>query len=250
VPGYGDDLAAIHASGFTDIAHAAARELLRRLPAHARVVDLGCGDGTTAEALVAAGHEVHGVDASPAFVALARRRVPGATFACASFVDCALPPAVDAIVAAGEVLGYALDPRVGVGTLAATLDRCAGALRPGGLLLFDLSGPGRRPGRTWTEGQGWTVLAETEVDGPVLVRRIVTFREEADGRHRRGEETHRLLLRSPQEVLTLLEDLGLAAQALPGGYDGMAFPPGLTAYLASGPRRPRSAARSGRSGRR
>jgi cyclopropane fatty-acyl-phospholipid synthase-like methyltransferase len=65
---YGEDLAAIHAAGFTALASAAARELLPRLKPGSRVLELGCGDGTTARALTEAGHRVYGIDSSPAFI--------------------------------------------------------------------------------------------------------------------------------------------------------------------------------------
>jgi Methionine biosynthesis protein MetW len=55
VPDYGEDLAAIHAAGFTAVASAAARELLPRLGPASRVLDVGCGDGTTARLLSDAG---------------------------------------------------------------------------------------------------------------------------------------------------------------------------------------------------
>jgi hypothetical protein len=45
---YGEDPAAVHGAGFTALAVAGARELLGRLPGPSRVVELGCGDGTTA----------------------------------------------------------------------------------------------------------------------------------------------------------------------------------------------------------
>ena len=57
---YGDDLAAIHADGFLEIARAAAAETIGRLPPGRRALDLGCGDGTTAALLTAAGHEALG----------------------------------------------------------------------------------------------------------------------------------------------------------------------------------------------
>lgn len=74
--GYGEDLAAIHADGFTMLAEGAAREALARLAPGSRVLELGCGDGTTAALLAEAGHDVVGVDASPAMAALARARAP------------------------------------------------------------------------------------------------------------------------------------------------------------------------------
>jgi hypothetical protein len=54
--GYGEDLAAVQAAGFTGLAVAVTLELLGRLPRPSRVVELGCGDGTTAGMLTEAGH--------------------------------------------------------------------------------------------------------------------------------------------------------------------------------------------------
>jgi ubiquinone/menaquinone biosynthesis C-methylase UbiE len=59
----------------------AAGLLLARLPAGARVLDVGCGTGVpTARQLVAAGCAVTGVDISPVMLASAARNVPEATF--------------------------------------------------------------------------------------------------------------------------------------------------------------------------
>jgi len=55
--------------------------LLDRLPAGARVLDVGCGTGLpTGRQLVAGGCEVTGIDISPVMLDLARRNVPQATF--------------------------------------------------------------------------------------------------------------------------------------------------------------------------
>ncbi len=54
---YGEDLAAIHASGFTDLALAAAGELSSPVPAPCRIVAFGCGEGTTARLLCDSGHD-------------------------------------------------------------------------------------------------------------------------------------------------------------------------------------------------
>ena len=118
--GHGEDLAAIHAAGFTEMAQDAARELLGRLPPRARVLELGCGDATTA-----------------------------------------------ALLSAVEV----------------------------------------------------------------LTRRIVTFRDTGDGRYRRAEETHRLRLHRPADVLAGVRRAGFSARTLRGGYAGSGLPPGLTGYL-------------------
>jgi SAM-dependent methyltransferase len=227
--GYGEDLAAIHAAGFTALASAAARELMPRLEPGSRVLELGCGDGPTARLLTGAGHRVHGIDSSPAFIELARERAPAASLHVGSFVDAPLPEDCDAVLAIGEVLGY------DGADLGAVLDRVARALRPGGLLLFDLGAPGRAAAggeRVWTEGEGWAVLAAVTVDGDRLTREIVTYREAGAGGFRRAEEMHRLRLYPPGAVPTALRAAGFSARTLPGGYAGEPMPRGLVAYLA------------------
>jgi predicted TPR repeat methyltransferase len=102
---YGEDLAAVHASGFTELAQSAADELIARVSRPGRIVDFGCGDGTTARQLCDAGHQVLGFDVSEAMSRLARRREPRAKFAARSFLDAAIPPCA-AILAIGEVFGY------------------------------------------------------------------------------------------------------------------------------------------------
>ena len=232
--GYGEDLAAIHAAGFTALAAAAARELLPRLDPGSRLLELGCGDGTTGRLLGQAGHTVHGIDSSPAMIELARRRAPHATLAVGSFVDAPLPRDCDAALAVGEVLGYC----GGVGGHAPALGRAfvriRRALRPGGLLLFDLATPARAPStatRTWSEGDDWAVLVETCLAEGDLLRRIVTYRDLGGGSFRRSAETHRLRLYPPAAVLAALRAAGFTARTLPRGYAGEPMPRGLVAYV-------------------
>lgn len=235
VSGYLKDLALVHSAGFTELARCAAAELIGRLPARSQILDVGCGDGTTAALLVEAGHVVRGIDQSDELISIARDRAPGASFSVASFVDAEFPSSLDAIVAVGEVLGYVLDPANTEGMFGEILSRAAAALKPGGLLVFDVAGPGRGSRdavRSWTEGQGWAVLVETSEHHAELTRRIVTYRDPgAQGWFRRAEEVHRLRLRRPTEVLGALRAAGFAARTLPRGYAGKPLPPGLTAYL-------------------
>jgi SAM-dependent methyltransferase len=104
--------------------------LLDRLPAGARVLELGCGQGTPTTALLAERFRVTGVDISEAQLALARQAVPGARFIHADMASLSLPPASFDGVAAFFSLIHV--PRV---EHAALLTRIAGWLRPGGLLV-------------------------------------------------------------------------------------------------------------------
>ncbi|MFF9049927.1 class I SAM-dependent methyltransferase [Streptomyces erythrochromogenes] len=106
--------------------------LTARLPAGARVLDVGSGTGRpTAETLVRAGCDVTGIDVSPAMVALARARVPGAGFEQAD-VRTYTPPTggFDAVCSFFPLL--VMDqPEV-----AAALDRMASWTAPGGYFVM------------------------------------------------------------------------------------------------------------------
>ncbi|HSL21028.1 MAG TPA: class I SAM-dependent methyltransferase [Vicinamibacterales bacterium] len=92
---YRDDLAYIHDSGHGSLARDAAARLideLARIDCRDRpVIDLGCGSGILARALIAAGYQVVGIDVSDAMVALARTHAPEAEFRVASSVSAEAP---------------------------------------------------------------------------------------------------------------------------------------------------------------
>ncbi|MBI3770557.1 MAG: class I SAM-dependent methyltransferase [Deltaproteobacteria bacterium] len=112
-PYYGEDLAFIHDAGYGDFARAAAPglvSLLRRAGVErGTVVELGCGSGAATRALVAAGHDVLAIDASPAMLRRARRRIVGARFARGRLPGVTIRPC-DAVVAVGEVVNYMAGP--------------------------------------------------------------------------------------------------------------------------------------------
>jgi SAM-dependent methyltransferase len=213
---YRPALARVHEAGFSGGRGAEARALLRLLRAGGarrgeRVLDLGCGPGHFLAALARAGYEAVGVDASPAMLALARRRAPKARLLRASLDKAELPPCA-AVTALGEPLDYlGSDARA-----RRALRRVHAALRPGGVLLFDarLADP-RLPRRKELEvkGRGWTVsvVKTQDASGRRLTRRIVSTIA-----GRRDAETHRLLLRSAADWPRLLRAAGFSARRLPG----------------------------------
>jgi SAM-dependent methyltransferase len=117
-------------------------ELVSRLPADARVVELGCGGGTDETRLLAGRFELTGVDLSAAQLRRARERVPGATFVRADLTELELDPGSIAGVASFYVLNHV--PRE---QLAPLFERIHRWLAPGGLLLTTL-GASDLPG--WT----------------------------------------------------------------------------------------------------
>ena len=102
-------------------------------PGPSRVVDLGCGTGSLSVLLAGAGHDVVGVDLSPAMIARARAKASAAGLAVGLVVgDAARPPVLPGsvdVVVARHVLWALDDP-------AAALARWVDLLAPGGRLLL------------------------------------------------------------------------------------------------------------------
>ena len=96
-----------------------------------RALDLGCGDGTNALTLAAAGWQVTGVDCAANAIALARAaaRSQGldARFLCADFSDWQPEASYDLVISTYALPGGAAGQD--------TLRKAALALRPGGTLL-------------------------------------------------------------------------------------------------------------------
>jgi len=245
-PGYRGDFAYAHQVGHSGFVRMATPTVLGYLraagvsgAAHERVVDLGCGTGILAGALLDEGYRVLGVDLSADMLSLARDTAPGADFVQGSFVDVDLPPC-GAVVSVGQCLGYAFDQRVGETQLLRLFERAWRALRPGGLLLFDLNAPLTRSGLDDGEPQvhvrdeaDWTLVGETVVDKTVLIRNLTLFRRVGDV-YRRTDERHEVHLYPPDAVLDGLRAAGFTASTF-HDYDGSDFPPDLVGYRAEKP---------------
>src|SRR5580704_820732 len=138
-PAYRRDLAAVHHRGFGFHAAACAPGILALLaPVRARrglVLELGCGTGLLTKELVSAGHRVIATDASPAMLDVARDVLADRAQEVRQLTlpDDPLPEA-DAIVAVGHPLSYLPS----ADAIDEALVAMAGALRPGGLLAFDI----------------------------------------------------------------------------------------------------------------
>lgn len=102
----------------------------RDIPPGAPVLDLGCGTGVPVARALATRYRVTGVDGSARSIELARQNVPDATFLQADMTQVEFPSASFAAVISSYAIIHV--PRV---EHAALLQRLAGWLQPGGLLI-------------------------------------------------------------------------------------------------------------------
>lgn len=198
------------------------------------VLEVGCGTGRIALELARAGHEVVGIDPSPAMLAAARAR--------------AEDDALDARFIEGRVLDLALEEgRYGLAIIPAdvflycedaheqiaTLGALGRALQFNGLLAIDLPGPALWLDASTNGQQILTFSGETaegerfdawQVHEDDLARQTrwlrVTYEQAAaDGTVRRKQSEHHLRYVYRFEIELLLSLAGLALLDVYGDYD-------------------------------
>jgi SAM-dependent methyltransferase len=218
---YGPDLALVHHRGFGSHAAACAPGILELLaPVRARgglILELGCGSGLLTKELVAAGHRVLATDASPAMLELAHQLVGDRTeIRRLTLPDDPLPRA-DAIVAVGHPLNYLPD----LGAFERAVDAIGRALRPGGVVAFDVCdlewGRARQGAPPFARSEAdWALITEFSIPSPDrFVRDITTFLKAGDGTWRRETERHENVLVDTARIPARLARHGIEATVRP-----------------------------------
>jgi SAM-dependent methyltransferase len=237
-PYYRDDLAWVHHTGYSGYVLNAERGIIERLRKHGlkrgqQVLDIGCGSGLLARALLAQGYAVSGVDASPAMIELARALAPGGDFHTIGLPTRRRPgesgalPAADAIVSTGHVLNY-LGSR---DDLALALAELAAALRPGGLLAIDLMTERYAEARDILHPHArveddWTIVTRFSRPAPRRFDREITVFRRLDGLWRRSDEHHSNVTFEAVEALEVLRMNGVDARCEPA-FGDETLPEGL-----------------------
>ena len=160
-------------------------------------VDLGCGEGTDALALLERGWSVLAIDAEPAGLAVLGARIPASAagrirLVCASFADAVLPPAH--LMHAGFSLPFCPPSE-----FPAVWEKIRRALVPGGIFAGQLFGTHD----SWAGDPGMTFQDSSEVGRLVDGLQILQLREtERDGEAYSGPKhwhTYDILAREPGE---------------------------------------------------
>jgi len=177
-----------------------------------RTLDLGCGEGRLSRDLVALGHDVVGVDASPTLLAAAGEAAPGQELHLADAAALPLPDAAFGLVVAFMSLQDVDD-------LPGAVREIARVLAPGGRLCMAIVHPLNSAGNFTSKVPGSPFV----IDGSYLdeSRRDDTF--ERDGLRMRFVSRHRPL----QTYTELLAANGLLVERLrepPIGHSGVYAP--------------------------
>ena len=102
-----------------------------------RALDVGCGTGRSLEALLVAGFDASGCDASPRMMEIARDRVgDDVDLQVAALPEVPAGPSLQLVTAVNDIINY-VAPR----DLDAAIGAMAGRLASGGVLLFDANTP-------------------------------------------------------------------------------------------------------------
>ena len=109
--------------------------LVPRLPARARILDLCCGTGQIAAALIERGFELTGIDGSPEMLRYARENAPAARFILDDARSFKLPAVYDGIISTFDSLNHVMSME----ELVEVFRHAYRALAPTGLFLFDMN---------------------------------------------------------------------------------------------------------------
>ncbi len=231
-----------HIARFYDMEHDALTDDLRMYAHLARrcgspVLELGCGSGRVALHLARAGHEVVGLDASPAMLALAREKLARA----------GLAEKVGLLQA--DLRDFALGRRFALAALAINtfmhfltvadqvrvLANARRHLTPGGVLVVDLPRADRsllplEAGERFTVNEVFTEphtgrailkLAAVEVDLATQTQHLTLAYDETDkeGIVRRTTASFQVHYFYRYEMALLLDKAGFTVEAVYGSYD-------------------------------
>ncbi|ALX13979.1 SAM-dependent methyltransferase [Burkholderia cepacia JBK9] len=131
-----------------------------------RILDLGCGTGTFARRLAAAGHDVVAIDPAPAMIDYARRQPGAGAVRWLAAGLGSLPPGApfDTVV----MTGHAFQCLLTDDDIDATLHGVRHVLVDGGRFLFDTRNPRVEPWRAWTPAHSARSVESRDVGSVVL----------------------------------------------------------------------------------
>lgn len=195
--------------------------LARRLTKPRQVLDLCCGTGKVGAEMLRRGYDVVGIDLSEPMVRGCGSQTPALPAAVQDATRLGLRPCcMDLVVSLYDSLNYILDPAA----LASCFADVLGALRPGGLFVFDMNTPralsadlfsqnnlGSADPLQYTWKANWDARTR-------LCRVDMWFRWRDDDQGQEFTETHWQYAYRPKEVVSMLREAGFTGVAAHEAY--------------------------------
>jgi len=181
-----------------------------------RVIDCGCGTGTIMLRLLKDGMDVTGVDISQSMLLIAQEKLRRAGYrkaplVCEDMRQLQLHRPADALIASCDSVNYLTSDK----DAASFFNAAFHALKPGGLLLFDISSVYKMThildGHTFGEDEeGCAFLCHSSFDKKRqrLQMDLSLFARESNGFYSRKEETHVLRAYETGFLCELLKSCG------------------------------------------
>ena len=183
-------------------------------------LDVGCGGGWFTRAFQKRGYQMTGLDVSPEMLDFAQETALKtgirSEYILGDISKTKLPGRYDFVTAINDCVNYIPKNR-----LAAAFKNVRGALKKGGIFLFDISSA-----RKFKEKIAKTVSADDrddvtyisfnreETDGVTMD--VTLFVKRADGAFERLDETHRQYVYTEEEILLLLQESGFDVLEIEG----------------------------------
>ncbi len=184
------------------------------------IVDLACGTGGVTNVLASRGYQVTGIDISEdmLFVAREKARKSGLkiSYVCQDMAELTLHRPVDAVLCMCDGFNYILDKD----RLQKTMNRIAGYLNKGGILVFDIStyyklssilGNSTMADNNEQLSFIWFNYFDRESG---LLEMNLTFFDKQGRMYRRSDETHVQRAYTEEEIRELLQASGFSEIAV------------------------------------
>lgn len=197
---------------------------LKALGAGNRGVDIGCGNGWFTRALHAEGYDVFGVDISVEMLNTARRIAAekGARieFLSGDITKLKVNGRLDFALAVNDCLNYVRGDK-----LRAAFSRVCGALKKGGIFIFDVSSAEKLENVIGSntfcdDGDDVTYLWFNSFKGDRVEMDLTFFIKNADGTYRREDERHVQYVHSEEDICSALRDSGFQVLSVEGHLGG------------------------------
>ena len=175
-------------------------------------LDVGCGGGWFTRAFARAGYTVTGLDKSAETLDFAQAKaieegVRG-EYILGDIAAMKLPKRFDFVTAINDCINY-----IPKNKLCSALKNIGGALKKGGVFLFDISSPRKFNEKIANtvcadDREEVTYLAFNRVHGDEVTMDVTLFTKRADGAFERADETHVQYIYTEEEIALALEKSG------------------------------------------